>query len=514
VAWRLEGQETDVVKQLTLTQVAKSYGGIAALTNVHLDARPGEVHVLIGENGAGKSTLIKILAGVERPDSGTVTWGDEVMDLATPIQAVKLGIAAVFQELSLIPDLTVANNVWFRRESLSAVGTIRSGALHARTRQLFDRLGIPEIAPHRLVSDLSVGERQLVEIAKAISTEPQILILDEATSALSLHQTEWLLDTSRRLAAQGVLIFFISHRMGEVRSIADRITVLRNGQSVGTYEIGNVSDDEIVAMMLGRRVGQLYPDKSSVRPGRELLRCEGMTLGHRLQDVSLSISEGEIVGIGGLQGQGQVELLEALAGVVRTEGTIYVQGDRRRFTSPRDAIDAGIGVAFVPEDRKIQGLLLTKSIRVNLTLASLTTISRFGFISRRRERETVRRLLDRLQVNLSSSEQPVGSLSGGNQQKIVIAKYLETHAKVLLLFDLTRGVDVGTKAEIFRLMQELAGQGYAFVFYSTDIEELVHVCHRVVVMSHGRVVSTLQDPQISNEAILAASVGAEEMSVI
>jgi ribose transport system ATP-binding protein len=457
--------------------------------------------------------LIKILAGAQRPDSGTITWGDDTLDFANPVQAMKRGIAAVFQELSLIPDLTVANNVWFKRESLSPLRTIKRGAVNERTAQLFERLNIPEIPPYRLVSELSVGERQLVEIAKAISTQPQILILDEATSALSLHQTEWLLGTCRRLASEGVLIFFISHRMSEVRSIADRITVLRNGRSVGSYGVDQVSDDEIVTMMLGRRVAQLYPAKSTAPVGKELLRCEGMTLAHRLQDVGFSICQGEIVGIGGLQGQGQVELLEALAGVMRTEGNIYVEGEQRRFASPRDALAAGIGVAFVPEDRKTQGLLLTKSVRVNLTLASLPLITRFGVVNRKKERATVQRLLAYLQVRLASPEQPVASLSGGNQQKVVIAKYLETNAKVLLLFDLTRGVDVGTKAEIFRLMQDLVGQGYAFVFYSTDIEELVCVCNRVVVMSHGRIVRTLEDSQISEEAILAASVGVDEMSV-
>jgi ribose transport system ATP-binding protein len=501
------------VKKLVLAEVAKSYGGVAALKSVDLEAESGEVHVLIGENGAGKSTLIKILAGAQRPDTGTLSWDGQPLDLANPVQAVRLGISAVFQELSLIPDLTVAKNVWFKRERLSPVGTIRGGELNDRTRELFGQLNLPEIPPFRLVSELSVGERQLVEIAKAISTKPEILILDEATSALSAAQTDWLLDTCRRLASEGVLIFFISHRMGEVRSIADRITVLRNGASVGSYAISQVSDDEIVTMMLGRRVGQLYPDKSTVPAGKELLRCDNLDLGHRLQGVSLAIAEGEIVGVGGLQGQGQVELLEALAGVLRTKGTIYVDGRACRFRSPRDALDAGIGVGFVPEDRKTQGLLPTKSVRANLTLASLATISRLGFIRRRAERATVQRLLEQLQVNLASAEQPVGSLSGGNQQKIVIAKYLETKAKVLLLFDLTRGVDVGTKAEIFRLMQELVGRGYAFLFYSTDIEELVHVCSRVEVMSHGRIVRTLEGDQISDEAILAASVGAEAVEV-
>jgi ribose transport system ATP-binding protein len=507
------------MKELTLRQVAKSYGGVNAVKHVDLTARAGEVHVLIGENGAGKSTWIKILAGAQQPDDGVITWGADELFLASPIHAVKRGIAAVFQELSLVPDLTVAGNVWFKRERRSPLGTIRSADLNQRTRALFQRLGIPDISPDRMVSELSVGERQLVEIAKAISTDPEVLILDEATSALSAQQAEWLLETCRTLASEGVLIFFISHRMREVRAIADRITVLRNGSSVGTYDISEVTDDEIVTMMLGRRMSQLYPEKSEVPAGPELLRCKGLGVGHRLTDVDFTVSAGEIVGVGGLQGQGQVELLEALAGAVRSRGDIYIEGERRKFGSPKDAIKAGIGIAFVPEDRKTQGLLLKKSIRMNLTIASLKSLTRGGLVSRRKEDAAVARMLESLQVvNLTSPEQLVGSLSGGNQQKVVIAKYLETQAKVLLLFDLTRGVDVGTKAEIYRLMQELAGRGYGLVFYSTDLEELVHVCHRVAVMSQGRVVRTLSDAEMSEEAILAASVGAaskepEEMSI-
>lgn len=498
-----------MVKQLSLANVAKSYGGVHALKNVDLTAQAGEVHVLIGENGAGKSTLIKILAGAQRPDTGTVTWDGEALDLSNPIQAVNKGIAAVFQELSLIPDLSVADNVWFKREKLSPLGTVMRGALEVRTEQLFEELGLPEIAPGRFVSELTVGEKQLVEIAKAISTNPEILILDEATSALSHSQTEWLLDTCRKLAKKGVLIFFISHRMREVREIADRITVLRNGNSVGSYEVSAVSDEEIVTMMLGRRLSQLYPDKSTAPLGAELLRAENLNLGHRLQDVSITVRAGEILGIGGLQGQGQVELLEALAGATRSAGDIYVEGERKRLSSPKDALDAGIGIAFVPEDRKTQGLLLAKSIRMNLTLASLKSITRWKFVSKRKEQAVVSRLLESLQVSLASPEQPAGSLSGGNQQKIVIAKYLETNAKILLLFDLTRGVDVGTKAEIFKLLQSLAERGYGLVFYSTDLEELVHVCHRVVVMSLGSVAGELVGSAITEEAILSASVGAK-----
>ncbi len=499
------------MRELVLKNVAKSYGGVHALKSVDLTASAGEIHGLIGENGAGKSTLIKILAGAQKPDTGTVVWDGEELSLSNPVEAVRKGIAAVFQELSLIPDLTVAQNIWFKRESLSLVGSVRAKKLYARTEELFASLDLPDIGPDRVVSTLTVGEKQLVEIAKAISTNPQILILDEATSALSHAQTEWLLAMCRRLASEGVLIFFISHRMREVRNIANRITVLRNGDSVGSFEMGEKSDDEIVTLMLGRRIAQLFPEKSTTPPGAELLRAEALSVGHRLRSASMSLRAGEIVGIGGLQGQGQVTLLSALAGAIGVDGQILIEGEPKSFSNPRDAMRAGIGIAYVPEDRKTQGLLLAKSIRMNLTLASLSALSRFGFVNKAKESEVVDRLIADNQIKVSSPEALVSSLSGGNQQKVVIAKALETHAKILLLFDLTRGVDVGTKSEIFKMMQGLASEGYGLLFYSTDLEELAHVCHRVLVMSGGEIVKELQGADLSDEAILAASVGADEV---
>lgn len=491
---------------LTLSGVTKSYGGVAALAGVDVSARAGEIHALLGENGAGKSTCIKTLAGAIAPDDGHVEYAGERVTFGSPLDAADAGIAAVFQELSLVPDLTVAQNVFFGREDRTFLRTIDGRALNLRTSRLFESLDIVGISPQARARDLSVGERQVVEIAKAVSREPRVLILDEATSALSSAQTEWLLKLARKLADLGTLVIFISHRMQEVRELADRMTILRNGQSVGTYDVDELTDDEIVTKMLGRRAGNLYPEFDVPVVERVLLEARRLTDGHRLRGVDLALHAGEILGVGGLQGQGQVELFESLAGLRRADGTIAVDGKDVRFRSVRDAHNAGIGVALVPEDRKTQGLLLEKPVRENLMLSTLRQVARFGLVSRSREDAAVAADIARLSIALSSPEQAAGSLSGGNQQKIVIAKFRRTNAKVLLLFDLTRGVDVGTKADIFALMHELASKGYALLFFSTDNEELVNVCHRVAVMSYGRIAGVLEKDRLTDEAILGKSL--------
>jgi ribose transport system ATP-binding protein len=494
------------VSQLRAENITKRYGGIAALEDAHFVAEAGEVHALLGENGAGKSTLIKVLTGAVSPDAGTVLLGDKQVAFSNPREAAAAGLAAVFQELSLVPDLTVAQNIWFGREPLTPLRTVSSRALKRQTLELFESLEISGISPGALTSELTVGERQLVEIAKAISTTPSVLVLDEATSALSLRETEWLLKTAKGLAARGALVIFISHRLREVRDVADRVTLLRNGTTVGTYDMAGVSDDEIVTLMLGRRAGRLYPALDHHAPKDVILRTQDLRFGHRLAGIDLELRAGEIMGVGGLQGQGQLELFLALAGAIRGRGTIEVNGTKSNHRSPREALRSGIGLAFVPEDRKTQGLLLDKAVRENVTLTILDKLSRWGLMQRGHERKMVDRVIEEYKIVLNSSEQPVGSLSGGNQQKVVIAKFLLSDARILLLYDLTRGVDVGTKAEIFNLMVKLAKDGYALLFFSTDNEELIHMCHRVLVMSYGQQSALLSGDELSDEGILRASL--------
>jgi ribose transport system ATP-binding protein len=495
------------VADLEAKGITKRFGGVVALSDVDFEAAAGEVHALIGENGAGKSTFIKILTGAVHPDEGELRLFGEPFDARNPRAAAQAGVAAVFQELSLVPDLTVAENIWFRRELRTPIRTISKRALRRRTQELFSRLRFPSIDPDREVRGLSVAERQLVEVAKAIAKEPRVLILDEATSALSPAEVRWLLGLARRLAAEeGMLVIYISHRLAEVKEVTDRITVFRNGESVGTRPTALASEDEIISMMLGRRLDRLYPEKVPAAREAVALTVRGLELGHRLRGVDVEVREGEVMGVGGLQGQGQLELFLALFGVLRSRGEVLVGGKRARIGSPRQALASGIGLALVPEDRQNQGLLLPKSVRENITLAVAKRFARYGMLDLAQERALVAEAIRQLNIVLASPEQAAGSLSGGNQQKVVIAKLLLTQARVLLLYDLTRGVDVGTKGEVFQLMRNLAAEGYAILFFSTDIQELVHVADRVAVMSDGRVSAVLDGDEITEERIIRASI--------
>jgi ribose transport system ATP-binding protein len=497
---------------LELRGITKRFPGIVADDHVDFDLRRGEVHALLGENGAGKSTFIKVLTGAVRPDAGELSLFGEPLHLGSPRQAARAGVAAVFQELSLVPDLTVAENIWFRREHLTRAGTVSRRALLRDTERLFEQIDFPRIDPRREVRGLSVAQRQLVEIAKAVASEPKVLILDEATSALAPREVQWLLGLARRLAERGMIVIYISHRLAEAKQVADRVTVFRNGQMVGTRVAAEASEDDIVAMMLGRRLERLYPDKGQTVRDTVALRVRGLELGHRLRGIDLDVHEGEVLGVGGLQGQGQLELFLSLFGVLRARGRIEVAGEPVKIGSPRQALNAGIGLALVPEDRQNQGLLLPKSVRENVTLAVARRFARYGVLDLRQERALVADAIRQLNIVLASPEQPVGSLSGGNQQKVVIAKLLLTEARVLLLYDLTRGVDVGTKGEIFQLMRKLAEDGYAILFFSTDMQELLHVADRVAVISDGTVSGLLAGDEITEDAILRAAIAQGEVA--
>ena len=489
--------------------ISKRFGGIVALNGMHFAAGVGEVHAILGENGAGKSTFIQILSGALGTDAGEILLRGEPVAAFGPSEARRAGIAPVFQELSLISDLTVAENIWFGDETLSPLGTISRRALDARTVALFADLGLSGIAPDRLVRSLSIGQQQLVEIAKGLARDPDILILDEATSALVPHEVDWLLDIARRRADAGKLVLYISHRMGEVRRVADRITVLRNGETVGTVETSAVGDDEIVAMMLGRRLNRLFPERRATATDRTALKAKAVSVGHQLKGVDFELREGEVLGVAGLQGHGQRELFMALAGAVRFGGNLEVWGHPVSIRSPRHALSQAIGVALLPEDRRNQGLLLAKPVRENVVLAALSRLTWFGLIDGRAEARVVEKAIGQLQIKVGSPEQLAGTLSGGNQQKVVLAKLLATDARILLFFDPTRGVDVGTKAEIFAMMRDLAARGYAILFYSTDIPELVHVPDRVLVLSYGRVSTTLSAAELSEESILRATMASQ-----
>ncbi len=491
---------------VTVTGLSKRYGGIVALSDATFSARAGEVHALLGENGAGKSTFIQILSGAVQHDAGAIMVDGRDYRPANPDGAQARGIAAVFQELSLIPDLTVEQNIWFRREPLTPLRTVRRAELRRRTLALLEKYDFPPLRPDQELRRLTLAERQIVEIAKGLTKEPRILILDEATSALPAREAEWLLKLTRQLAAEGRLVIFISHRMAEVRAIADRLTIFRNGRTVAAHEAGAVSDEEIVTQMIGRHLDRLYPERIATATDRTALKVTGLSSGSRLSGVDFALREGEVLGVGGLQGHGQRELFQALFGATRASGRLELWGKPASIGNPRQALTGRDGIALVPEDRRGQGLLLTKSVRENLTLSVIGRFSRRGFLSRQKEAELVREMVEFLRIKADTPEQAAGTLSGGNQQKVIFGKMLLTEARVLLLYDPTRGVDVGTKGEIFQLMRDLAAKGYAILFHSSDMPELVHVADRVLVMRNGRVAATLEGERISEAEILRAAM--------
>ena len=488
------------------TAIGKRYGGIVALRDAAFSARAGEVHALLGENGAGKSTFIQILAGAVTPSSGTLSFRGVPFRPVNARAAQKAGISSVFQELSLVPDLTVAQNIWFRNEPVSWLGTVRAATLRRRTRALFARYAIPPINPDLEVRRLTLADRQIVEIAKGLARQPAVLILDEATSALAPRETSWLVGLATRLAHEGMLVIFISHRLAEVRAVADRITVFRNGSTVATYVTASVSDQQIIADMLGRRMDRLYPPHVATARETVALTLRDVGVGSRLRGIDLDLYEGEILGVAGLQGHGQRELFQALFGVSRASGSIEVRGKPVTVRSPRQALSAAAGIALVPEDRRNHGLLLTKSVRENLTLSVIPRVTRFGLVSVTEERTLVDEMLRKLQIKAGSPDQWAGTLSGGNQQKVIFGKMLLTQSRILLLYDPTRGIDVGTKGEIFAMMRDLARQGYAILFYSSDLPEIVNVADRALVLRNGRLAAMLAREELSEHRILSEAM--------
>ncbi len=485
------------------SNISKSFGGVQALNAASFSAEPGEVHALVGENGAGKSTMIKILSGLFGADAGEIQVQGHKVVLESPQAALRLGIGTIFQELTLLPYMTVAENLLMGREP-RRFGLIDRKATISLARKLLLDADIAGIEPLELVANLSLGQRQVVEIVKVLSRQPQILFMDEPTSALAEHEVEWLFATIRKLREQKTCIVFTTHRWNEIKGIADRITVFRNGESVGTYEATDLSEQEAVERMTGRKLEMFYTEPLPLAEQTRALHVQQLS-GTNLHEVSFTAYHSEVLGIGGLAGQGQRELLLSLFGVNRLKsGTIAVEGKSVRINSPRDAIRNGI--ALTPEDRKTEGLFLPLPVRQNLTLSILSKIARGGFIQRKQEQALIRTMIDQLSIRTPGIDLPVGALSGGNQQKVLLGRWLLTQARILLFYDVTRGVDVATKHEIYELIRRLSAEGRTILFYSTDTEEMAHVCHRVLVMSEGRITDEIVGPHIAPEAIVAAAL--------
>jgi ribose transport system ATP-binding protein len=498
------------MRLLSASGIDKRFGGVVALDGAAFACEAGQIHALLGENGAGKSTMVKVLCGVHPPDAGTITYGGETVTFRGPADAVAMGIVPVFQELSLVPDLTVAENLFMGEEPRNRLGLIDGGRMNRESGALLAGLGFAGIDPRAMVRDLSLADRQLIEIAKALRRQPRVLILDEATSALNRRQVQQVFAVIRRLREEGVAVVFISHRMDEVRQLCDVATIFRDGVDVGTVAVDRARDDEIVQLMIGRTLREAFPPLPP-RPEIEeaLLEVRGLNWGERLRDISFTLHRGEILGLSGLEGQGQGDLLFALFGVyVGVGGDVSLDRKPIRLGGPRDAMAAGM--ALVPEDRKTQGLILPLPVDENITLPTLPEVARGGVVSPAAVEAATLAMRDRLAIRMAGPEVPVRFLSGGNQQKVAIAKWLLTDAAVFLLYDPTRGIDVGAKQEIYELMRRLAAEGHGILFFSTDLAEIVGLCDRALVMYEGAIARELRGPALTEANLVSAAVGLVE----
>ena len=493
---------------LDLKGISKSYGGARALQGAQLSLSAGRIHALLGENGAGKSTIIKIMTGVVQPDEGEMLLDGLPRRFSGPAAANRAGVVCVFQELSLIPDLSVADNITMSRPP-TRFGIIDKKAQRAIAVAALIRAGAGDIHPLALVKDLSLSRRQLVEIAKALAANPRVLILDEATSALTAKDVTNIYAVLKRLRSEGLAILYISHRMHEITELADDCTVFCNGRHVETYQAGTKTDKEVVELMLGREFSGIFPTKPDPTSpvGEPLLEVRNLCWNNQLKNISMQLRGGEILGLGGLDGQGQTEFLLALFGVLRkTTGEILVNGTVVDIQSPAVAKSRDVGMALIPEDRKTEGLMLPMTVAQNLTFAALDRISKFGVVNRKTEKNEVDRIVRLLQVKNDGTSVPVSSLSGGNQQKVVLGKWLMLAPRIILLNDPTRGIDVGTKHEIYQLLRKLADSGSAVVLYSTDYDELIGCCDRVKIFYDGAIKVELAGAQITEHALVAAAL--------
>ena len=486
---------------LSARGIAKAFPGVQALDGADLDVRAGEVHAVVGENGAGKSTLMKILTGVYAADAGQILIDGQPVHIAGPRQAIALGISMIHQELNLAPNLSVAENIFLGRAPIRA-GFVQWRRLIADAEALVARLSI-DLDVRASVEDLSVARQQMVEIAKALSLDARVIIMDEPTSALTERETDVLFELIGRLKAEGVAIVYISHRLEEIFRIADRVTVLRDGRLVGELPIAEATPQRLIAMMVGRELVTLFP-KEPVEIGPPVLEVRHLSRAGALDDISFVLRRGEIVGLAGLVGAGRTELARALFGADPIDaGEIRIDGRPVRIRSPRDAIRHGL--AFVTEERKLYGLVLGMTVRENATLASLGELTRLGFVDFARERRIAQEYVRRLDIRTPGIEQEVVNLSGGNQQKVVIARWLATRPRVLILDEPTRGIDVGAKAEVHALMSRLAREGLAILMISSELPEILGMSDRILVVRQGRLSGEFARSEATQEKILACA---------
>ncbi|WP_297747403.1 sugar ABC transporter ATP-binding protein [uncultured Tessaracoccus sp.] len=487
---------------IQMRNISKRFGGVHALKDVSLDVRRGEVHALIGENGAGKSTLMKILAGAYMKDSGTITIDGEQVEPSSPRDILDRGVSVIYQEFMLAPDLTVAENIFIDTLGSKKSIFINWRELNRQAAEQLERLGFGQIRPTTTVRDLSVGYQQIVEISKSIARNSKIIVFDEPTAVLTHNETQVLLELIRKLRDEGVTILYISHRLEELFAIADRITVLKDGAYVDTVNVDDITQAQLVKLMVGRDIMQMFPERHA-EIGDELLKVEGLCAGDRIHDVSFNVRRGEVVGFSGLVGSGRTETMRALFGADRrTGGTVIWKGKEIAPKNPRAAIRMGIGL--LPEDRKSQGLVLPEPIRINSTLVSQVGD---GFINAKKERAFVTELLDSLTTKYGKVDDPVNSLSGGNQQKVSLAKWLAVDTELIILDEPTRGVDVGAKVEIYRLINQLAEAGVGVIVISSEMIEIIGICDRTIVMRDGAIAGEVAKEDLTEDNLIKLSMG-------
>ncbi len=495
---------------LEMKSISKCFPGVNALENVNLTLKKGEVHVLMGENGAGKSTLMKILSGEYQPNAGEIWLRGKKVEIHTPHQALLFGLSMIHQELSPIPDMTIAENIFLGREIVQFTGApVNKKLMHKKARELLDKLGI-SLHPGALMRSLNVAETQMVEIAKAVSYDAEIVIMDEPTSAITDRETDKLFEIIGTLKQNGVGIIYISHKMDEIFKIADTITVLRDGQQIETRPAKEFDIHSLITLMVGREIKEMYPPKNR-EPKEVIMTVTGLGRKNEFWNIDFELRRGEVLGISGLVGSGRSELLETIFGVRKPDcGEICIEGKKVSFKSPGEAIRHGI--AFVPEDRKNHGLNLKTTIRNNMSLSNLASFCRFGYIQPGEELREVENGMTKLKIKAPSVNSFVQSLSGGNQQKVIIAKWLMIHPKIFLLDEPTRGIDIGAKTEIYNLVSNLANEGNAVIMVSSELPEIVGLSDRVIVMHEGRITGLLYKDDISQNKIMLYATGQEGVS--
>ncbi len=489
------------------TQISKRYPGVQALQDVSITIHKGEVRALVGENGAGKSTFVNVVGGVVKPDSGEIYLEGEKIKINSPKHADELGISIVHQELSLFPNMDVASNLFINNLGEANPVFVNDQQLRSRAKEILNKVGLSHVSPTRKVASLQPGEQQLLEIGRCLVKNARLIILDEPTSSLADKEIQTLFGIMRELKKRGISIVFVSHRLDEVFEICDRVTVFRDGRHIKTVNTGDINNSELVRLILGRQMKEMYQEGNTVEFGEELLKVKSLWQKGKLRGVSFSLRRGEILGIAGLLGSGRTELVRAIFGLDKfQEGEIWVKGSKKQIRHPGQAIKLGIG--YITEDRHKEGLVLEKSIVDNIAVVNLKRLaSRLGWMSPKKEIEAAKRQKENLNIVTPSVFRKVKYLSGGNQQKVVLGKWLEISPDIYILDEPTRGIDVGAKAEFYKLIRQLAKEGAGVVLISSELPEIVNICHRVLVLRNGEFMAEYKDSQINAENILLAATG-------